>query len=97
VTSLLAYSVWLSLVLGHTGVDGPEVQLATFSSSSFAQSRGFVLDNVWANWCPEDIWQRVSGIAGLAIGRDDGDGWSGSHFAGDSRLSNVVVQVVSKS
>jgi len=34
----------------------------------------------------------VGGIAGLAIGRDDGDGWSGGHFVGGSRLSCVVVQ-----
>ena len=32
-----------------------------------------VLDNVRADWCLEDIGKRVSRVAGLAIGANDGD------------------------
>ena len=38
-SSLLAHSIWLPLVLGHAGVHS--------------------LDDVRADWCLEDIWERV--------------------------------------
>lgn len=56
----------------------------------------FVLDNVRADWGLEDIGERVAGLAGRAIGRDDGNGGPGSHFGRvcrrwSSRCSKVTA------
>jgi hypothetical protein len=41
-----------------------------------------ILDDIRANWGLEDIWQRVSLVAGGAIGTNDGDDRSARHFCG---------------
>ena len=86
-TGLFAHGVWLSLVLGHSGVDSPALQLAT-ADPPFLHF--FILDNVGADWRLEDAWKRVRRIAGRAIGGDDRYYWSGGHVGGRRGLSMVV-------
>lgn len=77
-TSLFAHGIWLSLVLGHAGVDGPAVPSAV--SPPVLLPHFLVLDNVRADGRPENIWERVRRLAGGAVRRDDGDGRAGRHF-----------------
>lgn len=86
VTSLLAHGVWLALVLGHTGVDGPALPLV-FPPSSLCTYRkvlggGGVLDNVRADGGLEDIWERVGVLRRSTVGANDGHGRSGGHCEG---------------
>ena len=77
-TSLLAHSVRLTLVLGHASVDRPVRVLAIIRIFSFPP-RGrcvgeIVLDNVGTDGRLEDIGQRVGVLAGSTIGANDRDG-----------------------
>lgn len=48
-----------------------------------------ILDDIRADWRSEDARERVSRTAGRAIGGQDRDCWSGSHFVVGCR--DVVV------
>lgn len=76
-TSVLSYSVRLTLVLGHAGVDVPVLLLAYipfFSRLVGGVGNGvFVLDNVGTDGRLEDIGQGVGVLAGSPIGANDRD------------------------
>lgn len=76
-TSLLAHSVRLTLVLGHASVDRPVRILAIIRIFRFHLEVGVgevVLDNVGTDGRLEDIGQRVGVLAGSTIGANDRDG-----------------------
>ena len=78
---LLTYCVWLTLVLGHTGVYAPMAASVLFAHKLIAAG-DFLLDDIWANGGPEDSWERVGRATGLPIRRSDGDGGSCRHCRG---------------
>jgi hypothetical protein len=88
VTSLLAHSVWLALVLGHTSVDGlddigTDRSLPSIPSVYRSRGCGKIFSKLqgpeFATY-REDLWERVGRTAGSAIGGQDRDGRTGSHL-----------------
>jgi hypothetical protein len=77
-TSLLTHSIRLPLVLGHSSVDAP-INPSVFAIAPAFLCEGLVLDNVRANWCLEDIGERLGILRSSAIGTNDGDSWSARH------------------
>jgi hypothetical protein len=55
--------------------------ISSYSLALSSTSREVVLDNVRADWCLEDIGERVGVVGGGSIGANDGDGRSAGHFA----------------
>jgi len=78
VTSLLAHAIWLPLVLRNAGVDAPILKVRTMQAS--AQGRLHLLDDIRSNWRPEDIGERVGGLSGRTLSRNDADCGSAGHF-----------------
>lgn len=98
-TSLLAHGIWLTLVLGHSGVHG----LNDIGSDGRSED---LYNSNQLNCSPRPIpsislinkggfffsslsylWERVSRTAGRAIGGQDGDSRTGSHLEGLMTLS----------
>lgn len=77
VASLFTHSVRLSLVLRHASVNRPAILISIRNFGS--RSRVRILDDIWTNWCLEDIGQRVRFVGGPAIGANDGDDRSRGH------------------
>jgi hypothetical protein len=99
-TSLLAHSVWLTLVLRNTGVDslndiranwGSEdlfnSKLNQFKSSNHNNFELIINEN--STYREPYLWQRVRRTAGSAIGGQDGNSRAGSHLEGLMALSLV--------
>jgi hypothetical protein len=77
-TSLLAHSIWLSLVLCHSCVNG-SVPVSFFGLLEARLECFNVLDNIWTNWGAENAWKGMGLIASLAIPADDTDSRSARH------------------
>jgi len=79
VTSLLAHGVWLSLVLGHTSVDGPDVSISDFSLPP--HRRRFV----------KSYWTMSGRIGAL---KTFGNGWVASLALPSAEMMVTVGRVV---
>ena len=87
---LFAYSIRLSLVLGHASVYSPKLSsVSSFSVPSIEEKAS--LNDVWSNWCLEYGGQRVSRPTGRAIRRCNGDCRTCRHCRYDCILDCVFV------
>jgi hypothetical protein len=96
VTSLLAHGIWLTLVLGHSSVDGLNDIRSDrrgedlFNSDQHNSSSKVSLPNASTNISFSSyLWERVGHTAGSAIGGQNGDSRTGSHLEGLMTLSLV--------
>jgi len=89
VTGFFAHSIWLSLVLCHSGVDAPSNKSVLSSLDHWVA----ILDDVGADGRLEHRRERVSLSTGLALCRSNRDSRTRRHLSGDCLWCFVVINV----
>jgi hypothetical protein len=94
--SLLAHGIWLTLILGHSGVDGLDDigsdgrEEHLYNPNQFNPPQCPIPSSSSINGSLLSVsylWERVSRTTGRAIGGQDADSRTGSHLEGLMTLS----------
>jgi hypothetical protein len=98
VTSLLAHGIWLTLVLGHSSVDGlndirsdgrgenlynsNQLSIPSTTQVNLFAQTFFFSSCINRKFATAYLWERVGRAAGSAIGGQNGDSRTGGHLDG---------------